>query len=195
MLIYVFGSKFVERRRRELNDWLQALLVPAQSASIAARAPPRRMWGGHKGLPGAAPLAHPYALRFLGLVPGASHRQPAIDPPYQEPSQVNIKSIEVVRGIHEDNYVDYEVLISHMSISDSRAAAIAAPRRSVAEDWTSSSVPASPSSGDGISPKLLYTYCRFSKFERLCALLYQCFVLFAIYSLILLLLTQVQATS
>jgi hypothetical protein len=71
----VGDAAFVEQRRAELECWLQALLRPpardhAAAAGVAPRAPAaRKMWGGPKGREGAAALATPYGLRFLGLLP------------------------------------------------------------------------------------------------------------------------------
>ena len=104
------------------------------------------MWGGRTKGRGAPPLGSHHGLTFLGLLPGASHRQPIAPPPFSsgEAAAVVVDSVEVLRGLQEDGYVDYEVcaLYTDASAADGSAAA-----------------------------NRFYTYCRFSKFLRLQSLL------------------------
>ena len=142
----VGDADFVANRRAELDRFLQGMLAPPPSGVAAGAPKDRTMWGGRTKGRGAPPLGTHHGLTFLGLLPGASHRQPIAPPPFSsgEAAAVVVDSVEVLRGLQEDGYVDYEVcaLYTDASASDGSAAA-----------------------------SRFFTYCRFSKFLRLQSLL------------------------
>ena len=107
---------------------------------------------------GSAPITHPHALRFLGLLPGDSHRQPIAPPPYTtfDLPTFRLQGVKVVRGVQEDGYVDYEIVSTHCRVRD----AVEANRPGM-----------SASSGSGgardSGGAQFFTYCRFRKFHQL----------------------------
>jgi hypothetical protein len=170
------------------------------------------VFAGRKGTRGGPPLCHHHGLSFLGLLPGQqSHRQPIAPPPYAEGDHLSARvvSIEVLRGLQEDGYVDYEICAVHSpaaaiaavptdragraavtAMAASSPASSASPQAvlspyggggggggggSAAAGWVGSAASESPMStggGGGSAPaSRFYTYCRFSKFERLHAML------------------------
>lgn len=162
------------------------LVAPAAAGGLFGSNSPKdkSTWGNgrNKGRDGP-PLCHHHGLAFLGLLPGAtSHRQPVAPPPYQggdvEATRVTIVSIEVLRGLQEDGYVDYEICATHEQLepSSDAAAGVLSPYRSggAAAGWVGPAAAegtAGAAGGGGAKTSALFTYCRFSKFEKLYTML------------------------
>jgi hypothetical protein len=172
----VGDSSFVERRRQELDLFLQGMLVvPAASTGLfAAGSKDRSMWGNGLRGRGGPPLCHHHGLTFLGLLPGQrSHRQPVAPPPYAEGEQhsARIVSIDVLRGLQEDGYVDYEICTRHVPAKAAPGTpqlTSPPPHRSggAAAGWVGPAAAELPGNSAAADSSSFYSYCRYSKFER-----------------------------
>ncbi len=172
----VGDSSFVERRRQELDSFLQGMLVvPAASTGLfAAGSKDRSMWGNGLRGRGGPPLCHHHGLTFLGLLPGQrSHRQPIAPPPYVEGDHqsARIVSIDVLRGLQEDGYVDYEIRTAHCHVAPKAAPGTSPDGRAgagggAAAGWVGPAATEQAAKNAAVDTSALFSYCRYSKFER-----------------------------
>ncbi len=172
----VGDSSFVERRRQELDSFLQGMLVVAAASTglFAAGSKDRSMWGNGLRGRGGPPLCHHHGLTFLGLLPGQrSHRQPIAPPPYAEGEHhsARIVSIDVLRGLQEDGYVDYEIRTAHCHVGAKAAPGTSPEGRAgaaggAAAGWVGPAAAELAGSNAAADASALFCYCRYSKFER-----------------------------
>ena len=169
----VGDSGFVERRRQELDLFLQAMLEPppASSGLFAAGSKDRSMWGNGLRGRGGPPLCHHHGLTFLGLLPGQrSHRQPVAPSPYSEGEHhsARIVSIDVLRGLQEDGYVDYEIRTAHCRLDAEAGSSTSSsqPSGGAAAGWVGTAAAEVPGPTAAVDASSFFSYCRYSKFER-----------------------------